>query len=223
MATTNQHAGDWDAADMPVVPTRMSEAQFEDWVLANRNVRAEWVEGEVQMMSPANFDHCEINLWLLRLLGDFVEAGGAGGVVGFDYMIRLRGGTLRRVPDVFYVAEQRKDLITRNYLDGPPDLAVEIVSSDSQSRDFREKYLEYEAAGVREYWIVDPFSRHIEAYCLSQGEQAGDASGGKFVRIDEQDGRLASTVLDGLYLRNEWLWATPRPKVRDVLKEMGIE
>lgn len=219
MATTNQHAGDWDAADVPVVPTRMSEAQFEDWVLANRNVRAEWVDGEVLVMSPVSRDHAAVSIWLTHLVSAFLESRQLGELLGPEFMIRLGGGRSRRIPDLLFVCAERRHLVNETFLDGAPDVAIEIVSRDSQSRDFREKFLEYESAGVREYWIVDPLSRRSEAYELaSDGKDAG-----KFVRIDEQDGKLASTVLDGLYLRNEWLWAAPRPKVRDVLKEMGIE
>lgn len=196
------------------IPAAMNENQFEQWVIAADGVRAEWVEGEVQSMSPASFDHLSLNGWIFRLLGDYVEARRLGGIVGFDFMIRLGGGKSRRVPDIFFVTEARRSLIRPTYLDGPPDLAVEIVSQDSQARDWREKYLEYEASGVREYWIVDPFSSRVEASRLGEG--------GKFSRIDEVDGRFASVVLDGFFLRNDWLWATPRPTVASMLADLGI-
>jgi Uma2 family endonuclease len=215
MATTNQHGGEWAEVNVPVVPTSMSEQEFEAWVLANEGVRAEWVDGEVQMMSPASFEHCDLNLWLGHLLLGFVEERRLGAVVGPEFTIRLRGGQVRRVPDLLFVAESRRSSIRPTYFDGPPDLVIELVSNDSQSRDYRDKYLEYEGEGVREYWIVDPFSKRVEVYRLGDGE--------KFTRIAESEGRMTSTVLDGFYLRNEWLWASPRPTVRSVLKEMGVE
>jgi Uma2 family endonuclease len=209
---TNLH--DWNAVPASPPAPRMSEHEFEAWILASEGVRAEWVEGEVQMMSPVNLEHNDLNCLLLRLLGDFVEAKSLGGKVAFDFMIRLGGGKTRRVPDILYVSEARRSLLTRNYLEGPPDLAIEIVSDDSQSRDRREKYYEYESAGVREYWIVDPFSQQIEAYAL------GDD--GKYARVAEVEGKLPSTVLAGLHLRNEWLWVNPRPTVRSLVGELGL-
>ncbi|MGQ9574940.1 MAG: Uma2 family endonuclease [Thermoguttaceae bacterium] len=47
-------------------------------------------------------------------------------------------------------------------LHGAPVLAIEIVSPDSEARDWREKDLEYESGGVREYGVIDPMSRHVE-------------------------------------------------------------
>lgn len=209
--TSDLHA--WTPAHASMNSQRMSEDQFEAWVLAGEGIRADWVNGVVQMMLPVSIEHAELNGWLMRLLGNFVEEKNLGGMVVFDYMIRLCGGKMRRVPDIHYVTEARRSLMQRTDLDGPPDLAVEIVSDDSQSRDWREKYHEYEAAGVREYWIVDPFSQRIEANALGPD--------GKYARIEEVEGRLPSAVLPGFHLRNEWLWSNPRPTVRSLLGELG--
>ena len=112
-----------------------------------------------------------------------------------------------------FVARERSGLVHRTYLDGPPDLVVEIVSPDSVARDYREKYLDYQAAGVREYWIVDPLSQTLEASRLE------DAA---YRPIAEADGRVSSAVLPGFFLRPEWLWRQPLPKVRDVLRDLGV-
>ena len=113
-----------------------------------------------------------------------------------------------------FVDKSRVHLITTNHLEGAPDLIMEIVSPDSESRDWREKYLEYEAAGVREYWVVDPMSQHVEAYALS-----GD---GKYAQIMEQDERIASSVVAGWYLRPKWLFGEKRANVLDALGELGV-
>src|SRR5690349_16112002 len=124
MSTVNQF-GLSEFGSGPMIPRIVTEWQFDEWIIASEGVRAEWVDGEIQMMSPANFEHQTLNVWLLRLLGDFVEGKSFGGIVGFDFMMRLRGGKSRRVPDIFYVAEERRALIKSTYLDGPPDIAIE--------------------------------------------------------------------------------------------------
>jgi hypothetical protein len=91
------------------------------------------------------------------------------------------------VPDILVVLKARLLLLRPTFLDGAPDVAFEIVSPDSVVRDWREKYEEYQAAGVREYWVIDPTTRRIEAYALR---------GKKYHRIEEDDGgRIASAVL----------------------------
>jgi Uma2 family endonuclease len=44
-----------------------------------------------------------------------------------------------------------------------PHIVVEVVSPDSEDRDFIAKREEYLWAGVREYWILDPKKRQMHA------------------------------------------------------------
>jgi Uma2 family endonuclease len=93
-------------------------------------------------------------------------------------------------------------------------LAVEIVSSESAARDRGEKFSEYEDGGVEEYWIIDPIREQLEVYHLEDGRYRGIFLG--------QDGRAESVVLDGLWVRAEWFWQAPLPRVMDVASEVGI-
>ena len=173
-------------------------------------------------MSPANLEHCGLNAWLTTLMLAFVEER-ALGVVLPDATVRLARQRRRRVPDIWFLAESRRHLLRENHIEGPPDLVMEIVSPDSQSRDWREKYLEYQAAGVREYWVIDPMSRHVEAYALeaTPPSEASAAGQNQFRRLEEQEGIIASTVLPGFRLRIGWLWPQTRPKAMAALQEMA--
>ncbi len=128
--------------------------------------------------------------------------------------MRLPGQRRLRAPDLLFVARRRAALIRRMALDGPPDLAVEIVSPDSVERDWVTKRAEYERGGVREYWIVDPQHERFAAYALH----------GKTYRAirPDDDGRVRSRVLKGLHIRPEWLWRSPLPKVAAVLRELSV-
>jgi Uma2 family endonuclease len=92
-------------------------------------------------------------------------------------------------------------------------MIMEIVSPDSESRDWRDKYQEYEAAGVREYWVIDPMSEHVELYFLSEQQ--------RYERVAEIDGWLASTAVPGFRLKTNWLWPATRPKAIDALRELN--
>lgn len=68
------------------------------------------------------------------------------------FLVRLPESFCRcREPDIIFVGKERLHLLKETFFDGATDLIVEIISSESYTRDRVEKYSEYEAAGVKEY------------------------------------------------------------------------
>jgi Uma2 family endonuclease len=194
---------------------RMTVEEFERWYTFVG--KAEWVDGEVIVMSPVSHDHDKIQRWLASLLEQYVEHKNLGEILGPQFVMRLtvgRSRISRREPDVLFVSIQKLPNLTRNYLNGAPNLAIEVVSPESQSRDRRVKYLEYEAAGVGEYWIIDPLSENIEAYA---------SRGGRFAPVPLTRGKFSSSVVKGWYLRPDWLWGRPRKSLLSALAELGIK
>ena len=192
----------------------MSEDDFLRWALTNQ-VRAEWVEGEVIVMAPGNINHQDLMGWLYRLLADFVEQRDLGKAILYCFTRMSKPRPQIRVPDVLFIEKGRLAELVKSGqpVQGSPDLVMEIVSADSAARDWRENYAVYQAAGVREYWIIDPANRIVEAYQL-------DAGG--YRKIDQRDGSITSVVVPGWYLRPQWLWQQPRPLVLDLLAELGV-
>ena len=74
-------------------------------------------------------------------------------------------------PDIVFVREGRRHLLSDRGVEGPPDLVVEIVSPSTEARDRGVKLHRYRLFGVAEYWIVDPDERTIEVWDLA-GEAA---------------------------------------------------
>lgn len=188
----------------------MTEDEFVAW--CDEDVKAEWVDGEVIIMSPSSSRHVRIVNWLIRVLGDFVEDRDLGEILGPELMIRLARQRRRRVPDILFVTRERLGLIQKNHLEGPPDLAIEIVSPDSQERDRRDKFDDYRKGGVREYWIIDQDEEELMAYALGANR--------RYTPIASVDGRVPSAVIPGFFLRPEWLWQNPPPRKADVLRAM---
>ena len=188
----------------------MTEDEFVAW--CDEDVKAEWVDGEVIIMSPASSRHVQIATWLIRVMGDFVEDRDLGAVLGTELMIRLGRQRRRRVPDILFVARERLGLLRKNHFEGAPDLAIEIVSPDSRERDCRDKFDDYRKGGVREYWIIDPDEEELSAYALGANR--------RYAAIPPVDGRVHSEVIPGFFLRPEWLWRSPLPRKADVLRAM---
>lgn len=69
-------------------------------------------------------------------------------------------------PDLSFVAKERGLIIAENYIEGPPDLIIEVISESNRTYDTVVKYESYERYDVSEYWLVDPREQHIRVYSL---------------------------------------------------------
>lgn len=176
--------------------------------------RAEWEGGDVILPAPATRDHSDVHLWLLCILGDFIEEHDLGKLMGLGFSMRL--GELRRfrVSDLLFIRKAHRQFVHPYFLDGPADLIVEVTSNDSSVRDWRTKYYEYAQAGVAEYWVVDPLLHRFDAYSLKSKQY-------QQLPVDD-GGKVHSKVLRGLYIKPAWLWRKPLPKLGVVLKELGL-
>jgi len=190
----------------------MSEEEFVDW--ADEDTHAEWVNGKVELKMPISDVHDDIQFWLRSLIQSFVDRRSLGKVRGPQFTIRLPQKPSRRDPDLIFVSAGRLSLMGKTFMDGPADLAIEVVLPDSIARDYREKYFEYEAAGVREYWIVDPLSQTTTLHVLDKN--------GKFEVIAAKEGKLHSVVLNGFWLREADPFKNPLPDVQELLTEMPV-
>ena len=188
---------------------RMTEQEFIAW--CDSDTWAEWVDGEVILMSPVNTEHDRICVFLISLISYFAGEHDLGDVLTEPVQVRFARQRRRRSPDIFFVTRERLDIIKLQHVEGAPDLIIEIVSPDSQNRDRRDKFNEYQAAGVREYWIIDPLSKTVEAHVLGPDRKFRQVEPGPFIR---------SAVLPGFAIKPNWLWRSKLPKVSTCLREM---
>ncbi len=192
---------------------RMTYEEFLDW--ADEDTLAEWVDGKVEMMSPASARHQDLALFLGRLLGEYAEERGAGKALIAPFQMKLDSIRRGREPDLIFITEEHLPRLQTNLLDGPADLAIEIISPESVVRDRGVKFIEYEAGGVREYWTLDPEARRADFFVL-------DAEGRYGRTAPDAEGRYESAVLPGFWINIGWLWQTPLPPVRQVRREWEI-
>lgn len=199
----------------PVTTTPPPRMTYEEFLERADGMRAEWVDGEVIAMSPTSVAHQRVRSFLAALLQHFVEANELGLILFAPFQMRLRTRPSGREPDAIFIARDRLDKLQNAYLDGPADLAIEIIGPDSRARDRGDKYYEYEQAGVREYWLIDPARKQAEFYRLgSDGIYTAVTTG--------DDGIFHSKVIAGLWLKVDWLSQDPLPTLMSVLKEWGL-
>jgi Uma2 family endonuclease len=175
----------------------------------------EWVDGRVIELSPASERHQDLQGFLLALLRHWVEAKRLGVVLSQPFQMKTAPHLSGREPDVLFLATEHLDRLRENHLAGAADLAVEIVSPDTRARDTVDKLREYEEGGVREYWLVDHKPRRFEARVL-------DSDGRYRLLPPDAGGILRSQVLEGLWLKTDWLWQRPLPPLLSVLKEWKL-
>jgi Uma2 family endonuclease len=145
----------------------------------------------------------------------YIEERGLGMILVPPFQMKLASSG--REPDLIFVAQDHVDRIRETFLDGPADLVVEITSPESMRRDRGDKFVEYEEAGIPEYWLIDPQARRAEFYVL-------DAEGRYDRALRGASGTLRSVVVPGLWLMAEWLWEDPLPSpLRTVATIVGMD
>jgi Uma2 family endonuclease len=192
---------------------RMSYEEYLAW--AGEDVHAEWVNGEVIMQMPPKPRHQQVVAFLLRLLGQFIELYQLGRLLPAPLEMRAMPDGPAREPDLLFVAREHLDRLTEARLSGPADLVVEVVSDDSVARDRADKFYEYQAAGISEYWIIDPRPGYerVDFFILD------DKTRYRPVPVDP-DGRYHSTVLAGLWFQVDWVLAPEPPEVLQALAQI---
>ena len=96
-------------------------------------------------------------------------------------------------PDVFAVLREREHVLRATHCDGPPHLAVEVLSPGSHRRDRVVKFRTHEPSGVREYWIVDPEHHELDQHVLAGAQFELVARSGTEVRLHIVDATVDLT------------------------------
>jgi Uma2 family endonuclease len=191
----------------PVKPNKMT---YEKFLECAEGMHAEWVNGEVIYTIPASRVHQNLAGFIFVILRFFVEYHGLGQVLSAPFQMKTGRELPGREPDVMFVSNERLSSLQTNHLEGPADLVVEVVSAESRERDRGAKFYEYEAGGIREYWLIDPLRRQAEFYRLSED--------GIYQLVPVgADGVYRSTVLEGLWVKVSWFWDETMPPVREVV------
>ncbi len=197
-------------------PTTTAEKiSFEEFLRRYDGRHAEWIDGEVELMTPPSILHQKLLGFLHLLLVTFCDYRSLGTVLLAPVAMKIQAGERERgrEPDLIFVNAEHADRIKESFVDGPADLAVEIISPESSDRDRGAKFSEYEAGGVTEYWLIDPLRKEVAFYQLGADRL--------YHRIEPQpDGVLHSAVLPGFRLRAATLWSDPLPTAPQIIESV---
>jgi Uma2 family endonuclease len=162
---------------------------YRDYLLLPEGDRRELIEGDFYVVPAPSFRHQIVSRNLGTLLWDFVRGKDLGEVVWAPTDVVLSPESVVQ-PDILFISNERRGIITEDNVSGAPDLVVEILSPSTADRDRELKLTLYARYGVREYWIVDPEDSSVEVMAL---EEAGVESARRYTT-----GRVESPVLPGL-------------------------
>ncbi len=183
----------------------------EYYEIIDEREKADLLDGKIIRDSPAIPRHAHVVTRITTLIGNYAEKFNLGEVIGATTTVRL-SAYQGPEPDILFISRNRLGIMADRYVDGPPDLCVEVISRSSRKRDRGRKFVLYADHGVREYWIIDPLYNTIDCY---------ENRGGEWIPIQpDDDGRLHSKVLPDFWLHPRWLGKTLMPPVSDILDEI---
>ena len=204
------------AIPIPAAPERPSDLMtIEDFYrLVPDGQKADLLDGVIYMASPDTRRHDRLGGFIKFLVQGYAENQDLGEVFGSRFAFTL-SETYAPEPDIAFVSTPRLHLVQEKGMAGGPDVAIEIVSRGSRSRDYLDKKQAYREASVSEYWLIDPLQQRVEFFRLV---------GGRYELVPLEDNRIfRSSVLEGFWIDVEWLLADPPPsgyeKLQEILQE----
>lgn len=189
---------------------RLSRLEFERRYQAMPEVKkAELVEGVVYVASPLRFNshaqpHGDIMgwLWTYKIATPKIK-------LGDNPTVRLDLDNEVQPDAVLLLAGGRSHLSVDDYIEGAPELVVEVAAS-SAANDLHDKKKVYRRSGVQEYIVWQTFDNKLDWFSLQQGEYVALAA--------NTDGVVQSLVFPGLWLAVSALLAGDMSKVLAVLQ-----
>lgn len=127
--------------------------------------RAEVINGSLVVSPSPSTHHARALGRIFNALTNCIEADQPGEIFSVVDVFLTHGRNVV-VPDIVFVsAKNKRAVIGKRGIYGPPDLHVEILSPKTKQRDLTIKKDLYEDAGVGEYWIVDPETKDARVIC----------------------------------------------------------
>ena len=130
--------------------------------LPDESLRHELIKGELLTMPLPKLDHMRVAANLTIILGPYIKANRLGEVYAEGgFKLESDPDTVLG-PDVSFVSRNRVGLSPEGYHDGPPDLAIEVLSPGDRRGKVEQKLSLWLESGTRSVWLVNPQKRTVE-------------------------------------------------------------
>ncbi|MFN3533288.1 MAG: Uma2 family endonuclease [Candidatus Brocadia sp.] len=172
---------------------------YQDYLQLPEDKRYEIIDGDLFMVPSPNERHQHILSNIFYILFDYVRKNKLGTVYCAPFDILFSEEDIVQ-PDIIFVSNKNKKIITKDNIKGAPDLLVEILSPSTSKRDIGIKKKLYARHGVREYWIVDPEHETVEVFLLRDKEYEGK-------RHSIKDS-ISPTVIKGLNIETKEIFVS---------------
>ncbi len=148
--------------------TMQGSYTVEDYLALPDEKRVELIDGVIYDMGAPRYVHQLIAGEIFRQIANFIlDKDGRCRVYIAPADVQLDNDNRTMVqPDVFILCDSAKSDNLRMY--GAPDFALEVISPSTKKKDFAIKTAKYMNAGVREYWILDPYQGVLLTYYFEE-------------------------------------------------------
>ena len=125
----------------------------------------EFINGQVVVHSPVRSAHSVAVGNLYSAIRQHVRQHRLGRVYAENCLVVFPRNDYE--PDVMFYGPEKSRLINPDTIKFPvPDLVIEVTSPSTEQNDRGIKLRDYEQAGIREYWLVDPQTCTLEQFVL---------------------------------------------------------
>jgi Uma2 family endonuclease len=181
--------------------------------------RIDYLAGEIwiDMSEEQLFTHNQVKLAFYIALGRLVEEEASGRFFPDGARVVHPEADLSAVPDAVFISDGRFEQMRVRFvggaergfvrIEGGPDMVLEVVSDSSVRKDTVRLRELYQAAGVREYWLVDA-RREPLAFDILRHTARG------FAATRKQDGWIRSAVFDKVFRLNSSTDEHGRPRYK---------
>lgn len=148
----------------PFGASRQGEYTLQDYYALPKERRVELIDGVIYDMSAPTFVHQHILGTIFTTIQNYItKKGGSCLPMMAPVDVRLdRDDKTMVQPDILILCDKTK--ICKWGINGAPDFCLEIVSESTGRKDYIKKLQKYTEAGVKEYWIIDPFRKVLVMY-----------------------------------------------------------